>query len=108
MIYGAAGNRKTMDTSNNLNILFLTIAVSIDSLAVGLSFYIERIQILIPAFIIGAVTFFVTFLGVVIGKPTGQSFGKNTQIIGGIILIGVGFRINHPHVLSFNIAHDIF
>ena len=102
MIYEAVANKETLDTSKILNIpniLLLTIAVSIDSLAVGLSFYLERIQILIPALIIGAVTFVFTFLGVVLGNKTGRSFGKGTQIIGGIILIGIGLRIVITHML---------
>jgi putative Mn2+ efflux pump MntP len=81
------------------SLLMFTVAVSIDALAVGLSFSLEQISIWFPSLIIGAGTLFFTFLGLNIGNRTGQLFGKRAQIIGGIVLILIGLRIVIEHML---------
>jgi len=101
MIYEAVANGETIDASRVLsaaNLLLFSVAVSIDSLAVGLSFFLERIAILIPALIIGAMTALFTFAGLMLGNRTGKSFGRSTQILGGVILIGIGLRIVVTHL----------
>ena len=69
------------------------IATSIDALSVGLT--IEQYstpQALTASLIIGAVTFVLCSIGIVIGKKFGQKFGK-AELIGGIILIAIGIEI---------------
>jgi len=84
---------------NNMNLLLFSVAVSIDSMAVGLSLYLERVPILAPAMIMGAVTFAFTSVGVVIGNRIGRFIGRGIQIFGGLILIAIGIRIILTHIL---------
>lgn len=78
-------------------ILMLALATSIDALAVGFSFATLLEKILIAVFIIGAVTFIVSMLGILLGKKTGPKTRKYSEIIGGLILIGIGSKILIEH-----------
>ncbi len=80
-------------------ILILSVATSIDAFAVGVTFAFLKISILLPVVMIGLVTFGMSFLGVYIGKKVGHLFEGRIEIIGGIILIGIGFKILLEHVL---------
>ena len=81
-----------------VSLVFLAVAVSIDSLAVGLSFSLERANILLPAIAMGLGTLVFTFSGVYLGHKTGKRIGKTAQVIGGLILIGIGLRILLEHM----------
>ena len=87
------------DLLNFESLLMFTVAVSIDALAIGLSFSLEHVSIWFPSLIIGLGTLFFTLLGLTIGNRTGQLFGKRAQIVGGIILIFIGLRIVIEHIL---------
>ena len=74
-------------------ITVLAIATSIDAFVVGISFAIINTPIINPAIIIGIITFILSFIGVYLGKRLGHLFGKEIEILGGIILIGIGIII---------------
>ncbi|THB74543.1 MAG: manganese efflux pump [Desulfobulbaceae bacterium] len=74
-------------------LLILSIATSIDALAVGLSFSLLQVNILTPALIIGVVTFVLSYLGIILGRKVGHLFEGKIEIAGGIILILIGFKI---------------
>lgn len=102
MIYEALSAEERIEpfiVFNNMSLLLFSVAVSIDSLAVGLSFYLERVHILVPAMIIGVITFAFTFVGVFLGNRIGRFIGKGTQILGGFVLIAIGLRIVLTHIL---------
>ncbi len=80
------------------SLIMFTIAVSIDALAVGLSFSLQKISIWVPSLFMGVASLIFTFIGLNIGNKTGQQFGKNTKIFGGLILILIGLRILVTHV----------
>jgi len=80
------------------SLAFLAVAVSIDSLAVGLSYSLEQVNILLPAISMGLGTLVFTFIGVYLGHKTGKRLGKTAQVIGGLILIGIGLRILLEHL----------
>ena len=84
---------------DNLNLVLFSVAVSIDAVAVDLSFYLEKIPILVPAMIIGIVTLAFTYIGMNLGSRTGRFLGKGAQIVGGIVLIFIGLRIVVTHIL---------
>ena len=74
-------------------LLLQGIATSIDALSVG--FTIERYHLSAAAaasLIIGAVTFMICMIGLLLGKKFGSYF-KKAEIIGGIILIAIGIEI---------------
>jgi putative Mn2+ efflux pump MntP len=89
------------EIKNPLNIkviLTLSLATSIDALAVGFSFSTFLDKILIAVFIIGLVTFIASMLGILLGKKTGPKFNRYAEIIGGSILIVIGFKILIEHL----------
>ena len=82
-----------------ISLLLFTVAVSIDALAVGLSFSLERISIFIPSLFMGTGTLIFTFIGLMVGNKTGQAFGRRAQIFGGLILVLIGARIVFTHIV---------
>ncbi|MFY9152656.1 MAG: manganese efflux pump MntP family protein [Prolixibacteraceae bacterium] len=79
-------------------ILMLSLATSIDALAVGFGFATLLEKILIAVFIIGMVTFIASMLGILLGKKTGPKTRKYSEIVGGFILIGIGTKILVEHL----------
>jgi manganese efflux pump family protein len=88
------------DPSRGWTLVLLSIAVSIDALAVGLSLGIIGVTIWVPAVVIGIVTGLLSWLGLILGNKLGEKFGQRMEIIGGIILILLGLRILMAHLLA--------
>jgi putative Mn2+ efflux pump MntP len=99
MIYEAitAESKKLVSSSSFSVLLLLSIATSIDALAVGLSLSFLEVSIMTPAIVIGIITFSLSFLGMYIGKRFGDFFEK-IGILGGIILIVIGIKILVEHM----------
>ncbi|MDD5766583.1 MAG: manganese efflux pump MntP family protein [Candidatus Marinimicrobia bacterium] len=87
-----------IDPSNNKVLLTLSIATSIDALAVGVTFAFLQFNIIFPVLYIGITTFCITLLGVYIGKKIGGMLGKKVEIFGGLVLIGIGAKILIEHL----------
>jgi putative Mn2+ efflux pump MntP len=85
------------DVRNIGTLLTLSLATSIDALAAGVSLSILDNGIWLSAALIGGITLLVCLLGFEIGRRLGQSIGffleKWARTAGGVILIGLGFRI---------------
>lgn len=81
-------------------LLVLSVATSVDALAVGMTLSIVGSSIIRPAVIIGAVTFFLSFGGVMLGDCGRHISERKVQILGGILLIGIGARILLEHLRS--------
>lgn len=79
-------------------LLLLSVATSVDALAVGFGFAFLQIAILRTAFIIGVVTFILTFVGYYVGNKLGHFLENRVRILGGIILIGIGIKILIEHL----------
>lgn len=90
---------KSSDLLESSSLILFTIAVSIDALAVGLSFSLQELNIWIPSLYMGVGTLIFTFIGLNIGYNTGQRFGKKAQILGGLVLTLIGLRIVLNHLL---------
>ncbi|MBZ9571698.1 manganese efflux pump MntP family protein [Methanobrevibacter sp. TMH8] len=71
----------------------LAIATSIDAFAVGVTFAILKIPILIPIILIGIVCFIFSEIGILIGRKIGSFFGNKFEIVGGAVLVLLGVRI---------------
>jgi putative Mn2+ efflux pump MntP len=101
MIYEAMHTEATSKLSiHKLSILvMLSLATSIDALAVGLSFSLLDIPILIPGIVIGIITWLLSFLGVYLGHTIGAKISNKVSIIGGLTLIGIGAKILLDHLL---------
>jgi putative Mn2+ efflux pump MntP len=84
-------------TLDNKELIVLSIATSIDALAVGVSFAFLNIDIVPVCLAIGGITFLMCFIGVVIGKKIGNVFKNYAQMVGGLILILIGLNIFNEH-----------
>ena len=91
--------RKNHDFTKGWPLLTLSIATSIDALAVGLSFAFLKVNILTASLIIGIIAFVITIIGFLIGRKVGEFVGKRAELVGGVILIGIGLRILLTHLL---------
>lgn len=92
------GDEQKMDPDDFGLLLVLSIATSIDALAVGISLSLLNVDIFLPAFIIGIVTFILSYLGVFIGRRVGHLFEKKIEVLGGLVLIGIGLKILIEHL----------
>jgi manganese efflux pump family protein len=81
-------------------LLILSVATSIDSLAVGVSLAVLDTAIVSSIAVIGIVTFGLSLAGVSIGKCCGDIFRGRIEIAGGLILIGIGLRILLSHLMT--------
>lgn len=88
-----------LDPSRGWNLILLSVATSIDALAVGLSLAIINIDIWYPAVLIGIITAGLSLLGILLGNRIGNKFGKRIEMIGGVVLILIGIRIVMDHLV---------
>jgi manganese efflux pump family protein len=95
MIYSAMNGRESNsnDPSRGVTLVLLSIAVSIDALAVGMSLGLLGIFVWYPAIIIGVVTGVLSLIGLRLGNSFGSRYGKSAGIIGGLVLIAIGAQI---------------
>ena len=95
MIYESFSDDNDVDNSDFSlkEITILAVATSIDAFVVGISFALLNTPIIEPAIIIGLITFVLSFIGVYIGKRLGHLFGKEMEILGGVILVLIGISI---------------
>jgi len=71
----------------------LSVATSIDAMAVGLSLAFLAVDIVESALLIGAVSLLMSVVGLVSGGWLGRRFGKRMEIVGGLLLIGIGLKV---------------
>jgi putative Mn2+ efflux pump MntP len=77
----------------------LSVATSIDTLAIGVTLAFLKVFIMSAVIIIGTVTFFISVIGSYIGHRLGHFFENQIEIIGGLVLIGIGVRILREHMI---------
>lgn len=102
MIWEAFDDENECIALTSLKVLItLAIATSIDALAVGISFSALQMEILLPALMIGVITFLLSYFGVYLGKMIGcnTKLKKYIDIFGGVILVGIGLKILLEHIL---------
>lgn len=87
------------DPSRGMTMVMLSVATSMDALAVGLSFAMLDVNIWYPSIIIGVITAGMSFAAIKIGTGLGVLFGKRMEIFGGIILVIIGSRILYSHLI---------
>jgi putative Mn2+ efflux pump MntP len=105
MVWEAARKNDTIESSvsdptSGLSLFMLSVATSIDALAVGLSLALIGSAIVVPSVVIGLVAAAFTTIGMVLGQRVGAGWGKRVQVFGGIVLIGIGIKIVMEHVLA--------
>jgi putative Mn2+ efflux pump MntP len=96
MIFESIKARKEERISNPVTtteVILIGIATSVDALIAGSTFAILGEDIMIPALVIGMVTFSMSFAAFFLGKRIGEKAGWNMELAGGVILILLGIRI---------------
>ncbi len=86
------------DQTQGMRLAVLSLATSIDALAVGLSLGVIRSSILYPAAVIGLISFVLTIAGAKLGPVSGRIAGRRAELLGGFILIGIGLKILVEHL----------
>lgn len=102
MIYEAfaiESAEKNLDPSNLMVLLALSIATSIDALAVGVTLSLLTRSVVFAVVVIGLITFGLSYVGVVIGKRFGHFCESRIEVLGGLVLIAIGVRILLAHLL---------
>ena len=89
---------KNLDPSKIYVLLALSVATSIDALAIGITLSLITSSIILAVSIIGLVTFVLSYLGVYIGKRFGHFFESGIEALGGLFLIGLGVKILIQHL----------
>lgn len=81
------------DPTRGWSLVGLSVATSLDALAVGISFSLIGMSILWPSLIIGIIAFLMTLIGMKIGHRVGKNLGEWAERAGGIVLIAIGAKI---------------
>lgn len=79
-------------------IVVMGFATSIDALIVGVGLAFIDVLIYQSILIIGIITFLAAMIGMLIGKSANAKLGKKVEIIGGIMLFGIGLKILIEHL----------
>ena len=72
-------------------------ATSLDAMAVGVGLAFLQVNILYTALAIGSATLIMSTLGMMLGRFIGPLLGKRAEILGGLVLIGIGCQILWSH-----------
>jgi len=91
--------RQPGDPTRGYSLLFLSIATSIDALAVGLTLAMLDITVWFPALVIGLVAALFTLIGMLIGRKAGDAWGARVEVLGGVVLIAIGLKIVIEHTM---------
>ena len=96
---GRQEEAKKIDPTRGYTLVMLSVATSIDSLAVGLSFAVLNVSVWMPAAVIGLVATLLTIIGLRLGCLLGSAsrVGARAEIAGGLVLLAIGFNILHQH-----------
>jgi manganese efflux pump family protein len=86
------------DPTKGWSLVLLSVATSIDALAVGLSLALLDVSIWWPAVVIGLVAGAFTTMGMQLGKRFGALLGRRMEVVGGIVLIAIGVKILVEHL----------
>jgi manganese efflux pump family protein len=81
-----------------LGLIVASVATSIDAAVAGMSLPFFGQPVFVASLAIGGVTAAVCVVGVMIGSRVGVGIGKRAEVAGGIVLLGIGFRILIDHV----------
>jgi UPF0059 membrane protein vpar_1218 len=78
--------------------MMLSVATSLDAMAVGLTFAFLPINVWEASATLGVITFGISLVGIYLGKFMGRFVGKYADIIGGGVLILIGTKILLQHL----------
>ncbi|MFJ3044368.1 manganese efflux pump MntP [Herbaspirillum chlorophenolicum] len=97
----SGGDEDVPPEPQNQSVLMLAltaVATSIDAMAVGVGLAFVDVSIVEASLLIGLATTIMVTIGVMVGRLLGSVIGKRAEIIGGVVLIGVGAVILYEHL----------
>ncbi len=97
---GDARDDRSSDPTRGWSLVVLSIATSIDALAIGLSFAALGVEVWLPAAVIGLTAAALTLIGTLGGKALGNRFGSRMAVIGGTLLIIIGGWIVYQDIVA--------
>jgi len=102
MIVGASKknvhSKRIIDLTKGKNLIGLSLAVSIDAFAAGISLTVSQASLFLSVIIIGIVSSLATLVAMVLAKLVAGRIGNRGEIIGGLVLIGLGVKILLEHL----------
>ncbi|WDG00813.1 manganese efflux pump MntP [Pectobacterium carotovorum subsp. carotovorum] len=85
--------------NHSLALLICTaVATSLDAMAIGVGLAFLQVNIFHTAMVIGCATMIMVTLGMMIGRYIGPILGKKAEVMGGVVLIGIGCNILYEHL----------
>ncbi|WP_027186436.1 manganese efflux pump MntP family protein [Desulfovibrio inopinatus] len=102
MLHEALGddeNDERKDPTRGVSLVALSVATSIDALAVGLSLSLLNVPVFFPAFVIGLTAFLLTAVGLRLGTTLGNvtSLGGRCEVLGAVVLLGLAVKVLVDH-----------
>lgn len=98
--HGAGQEEEAPSDLSARRLCLLAIATSIDALAVGVSMAFMNVPVFLSAVIIGVVAFVLSVAGGLAGRRLGKLFQRRAELVGGLVLIGIGLKILAEHTLG--------
>ncbi|MDC9588670.1 manganese efflux pump MntP [Xenorhabdus sp. XENO-10] len=89
---------------SSVTLVLTAIATSLDAMAIGVGLAFLQVDILHTAMTIGLMTMIMATLGMLIGRYIGPLLGKRAELVGGLVLIAIGFNILFEHLKLFMYA----
>ena len=101
-----AFNKESENRNDNVDMktmLVLSIATSIDALAIGITFAFLNVNLILAVALIGVITFILAVIGTKIGNRFGDKYQNKAELVGGIILVLLGIKIllEHLNIIKF-------
>jgi manganese efflux pump family protein len=88
------------DPTRGWALVTLSVATSLDALAVGFSMALLGVSVWGPAVVIGLVAAALSAVGILFGGRFGHRWGSWAEIAGGCVLLAIGARILYGHLIG--------
>nr|WP_298410891.1 manganese efflux pump MntP family protein [uncultured Halomonas sp.] len=85
-------------TQSGMKMLLTALGTSVDGAAIGVTLAFIDVSIWHAVAIVGAVSFCISTLGVLIGPQVGALLGRRAEVVGGLVLITIGLSIFYAHM----------
>ena len=87
-------------TGGRIRLALTAVATSIDAMAVGVSLAVLNVGIVAACIVIGVVTTTIATTGVLVGRHAGERLGPLAEVLGGMVLIGIGMLVVVQHMMG--------
>jgi manganese efflux pump family protein len=88
------------DPTRGIRLLTLSVATSLDALAVGMSMALMGVSVWVPSVAIGIITAALSAVGITFGARIGSRWGRLAEAAGGIVLIVIGLKVLYSGLVS--------